>query len=50
MKSRRRKRPKAVEFIIEAPPARRPMRDSRRVLALLDEIAREKSNQEARKQ
>jgi hypothetical protein len=45
MKSRRRRRQKAIEFIIEAPPKQRLARDSRRVLALLDEIAREQSNQ-----
>jgi hypothetical protein len=50
MKSRRRKRQKAADYIIEAPPARRPARDSRRVLALLDEIAREQSNQKGEKQ
>jgi hypothetical protein len=46
MKSRRRRRQKAAEFIIEAPPTRRPARESRRLLTILDEIEREQTNRE----
>jgi hypothetical protein len=46
--SRRRKKMKEIEVqhLIEAPPSRRPGRETSRVLDLLDQIASEKPNKE----
>ena len=46
--SRRRRKPKEIHLLIEHPPQQRTKREANRVLDLLDQIAREKPNMEAR--
>ena len=42
--SRRRKNQKPLEFVIEHPPERRGNRDTIKVLAILDTIAKDQSD------